>query len=129
MIRQWSIALNTDDASLKNLVNSLSIGSMEHKLVLEEVFKNFKGLKIPEGNPKFSIDVKPKGINEILISLLENENVMERGYMEIYLGTDAAPVEKNFKLRPQLFFWIFKSLSYDERNHEALIVEYMKNFR
>lgn len=43
LIRQRSIELNTDDASLKNLVNSLSICSMEQKLVLEEVFKNFKG--------------------------------------------------------------------------------------
>lgn len=38
-------------------------------------------------------------------------------------------LKKNFKLRRQLFYWIFKSLSYDERNHKSLIIEYMKNFR
>lgn len=129
LVRQWALGLKFHDDEFLKLMDMLSSGSLEHKIILEEIYKNFKGLKIPRKKSKFKIDVEPDFIGDALISLLEMENVMERGYMEIYLNTNPELVEKNFKLNPHIFFWIFKSLSYDERNHETLIVEEIRKIR
>jgi hypothetical protein len=130
LVRQYSIFLKKMDKSLKMLVTSLSLGSSEHKEILEEIIRNFEGLKVPEKPDRsfsFNFKFEKMKINDILSSLIDYERKMENGYTYIYLNTDDVLIKEHYKNSILTFYWLFRSLLLDERNHES-IVNYYDNY-
>ncbi|MEM0161115.1 MAG: hypothetical protein QXV94_04745 [Thermoplasmata archaeon] len=132
LVRQWSIFLQKMDISLRLLVTSLSLGSSEHKEVLEAIISQFKGLKVPEKPAQkldMNFDFENMSINEIVLSLLYYEKFMEERYIDIYLNTEESFVRENYSGNTLTFYWLFRSLLLDERNHETMILDFFKNYK
>lgn len=132
LVRQWSIFLQKMDVPLRILVTSLSLGSSEHKEVLEAIIAQFKGLKVPEKaerKPEMNFDFESKSINEIVFSLLYYERSMEDGYVDIYLNTEESLIRESYSGNTLTFYWLFRSLLLDERNHETMILDFFKNYK
>ncbi|MGC8630656.1 MAG: hypothetical protein ACP5RY_06165 [Thermoplasmata archaeon] len=132
LVRQYSIFLKKRDKSLKMLVTSLSLGSSEHKEILEEIIHNFRSLKVPEKSDKsyhFNFDFEKMSLSDILSSLIDYERKMEDGYTYIYLNTDDSLIKRYYKGNILTFYWLFRSLLLDERNHESMILDFYRNLK
>ncbi len=132
LVRQYSIFLKKMDPPLRILVTSLSLGSLEHKEILEDIIHNFKGLKVPEKSDlpdPFNFKFEKMSVNDILSSLMIEERKMEEGYTYIYLNTDDSLLKKYYKGNILTFYWLFRSLLLDERNHESMIFEFYRDLK
>ncbi|MGC8630655.1 MAG: hypothetical protein ACP5RY_06160 [Thermoplasmata archaeon] len=111
--------------SLLELINYLSVDSLEHIDLLNDIIKDFEGLKVPS-NQKYVIklDLKTMTIEEIFQNLLADEKTLENAYLDIYDNTDEELVRNNYKGSLVIFYWLFKSLAQLERKHYDMIIYY-----
>ncbi|MEM0163809.1 MAG: hypothetical protein QXV94_04740 [Thermoplasmata archaeon] len=115
---------------LLELINYLSVDSLEHIDLLNDIIKDFEGLKAPS-NQKYVIklDLKTMTIEEIFQSLLADEKILEHAYLDIYDNTDEELVRNNYKGSLVIFYWLFKSLAQLEKKHYDMIIDYQNKIQ
>ncbi len=115
---------------LLELINYLSVDSLEHIDLLNDIIKDFAGLKVPS-NQKYGIklDLEAMTIEEIFQFLLDDEKRLENAYLDIYDNTEEELVRDNYKGSLIIFYWLFKSLAQLERKHYDMIIEYQNKIQ
>jgi hypothetical protein len=110
---------------LLELINYLSVDSLEHIDLLNDIIKDFEGLKVPSSQKYvLKLDLTTMTNEEIFQNLLADEKTLENAYLDIYDNTDEALVRNNYRGSLVIFYWLFKSLAQLERKHYDLIIEY-----
>lgn len=110
---------------LLELINYLSVDSMEHIDLLNEIIKDFEGLKEPRVlKYVINIDLETMPVAEIFQKLLYNQNVLETAYMNIYDNTEESLVRERYHGSLVIFFWLFKGLAQLEKKHYEMIIKY-----
>ncbi len=115
---------------LLELINYLSVDSLEHIDLLNDIIKDFAGLKVPS-NQKYGIklDLEAMTIEEIFQFLLDDEKRLENAYLDIYDNTEEELVRDNYKGSLVIFYWLFKSLAQLERKHYDMIIDYQNKIQ
>ncbi len=115
---------------LLELINYLSVDSLEHIDLLNDIIKDFAGLKVPS-NQKYGIklDLEAMTIEEIFQFLLDDEKRLENAYLDIYDNTEEELVRDNYKGSLIIFYWLFKSLAQLERKHYDMIIDYQNKIQ
>lgn len=115
---------------LLELINYLSVDSLEHIDLLNDIIKDFEGLKVPS-NQKYGIklDLESMTIKEIFQFLLDDEKRLENAYLDIYDNTEEELVRNNYKGSLVIFYWLFKSLAQLERKHYDMIIDYQNKIQ